>query len=65
MTPQLQFTRQFLQDIRNEASNVAVQTLNPQWRRAWEALADAADRLDAMQARSAFGTAVVAEVARG
>ena len=41
-----------LQDLHNDAANVAKVTLNPTWRRAWEALADAADRLDAMFARS-------------
>ncbi len=52
MARQVEFTRELLQGIRNEASNVAKETLNPQWRRAWEGLADAADRVDAMMARS-------------
>lgn len=54
-----QFTRDTLQEIRNEASSVAEHTANPQWQRAWQALADAADRLDAMMVRSSVGTEAI------
>jgi len=44
--------RPFLQELREEANGMASGNLNPDWTRAYLALADAADRLDAMQARS-------------
>ena len=43
--------RAFMQELRDTANGMAVGNLNPDWVRAYEALADAADRLDAMQAR--------------
>lgn len=44
--------RPFLQQLREAANGMASGNLNPDWVRAYHALADAADRLDAMQARS-------------
>ena len=44
--------RSFLQQVRNAAMGMASGNLNPDWVRAYLGLADAADRLDAMQARS-------------
>ena len=44
--------RSFLQEVRNAAMAMTTANLNPDWRRAYVALADAADRLDAMQARA-------------
>jgi len=44
--------RSCLQEIREGANGMANGNLNPDWKRAYENLADAADRLDAMQARS-------------
>ena len=43
--------RSFMQELRDTAKGMAIGNLNPDWVRAYEALADAADRLDAMQAR--------------
>ena len=43
--------RENLQAIRDEAIGMATGNLNPDWVRAYLNLADAADRLDAMQAR--------------
>ena len=44
-------TRAFLQTLRDTAKGMCVANLNPDWVRAYESLADAADRLDAMEAR--------------
>lgn len=44
--------RAFLQQLRSAALGMASGNLNPLWARAYLALADAADKLDAMQARS-------------
>ena len=46
------FDRQFLQDLRDVAYGMTTANLNPDWVRAYQAMADAADRLDAMTARS-------------
>ena len=43
--------RSFLQQLRRAAENMAAGKLNPSWQRAYSDLANAADRLDAMQAR--------------
>ncbi len=43
--------RLFMQELRDTAIGMCAGNLNPDWVRAYEALADAADRLDAMQAR--------------
>ena len=43
--------RSFLQQLRRAAEGMASGNLNPAWARAYLTLADAADRLDAMQAR--------------
>lgn len=43
--------RPFLQQLRAAAEGMASGNLNPSWARAYLDLADAADRLDAMQAR--------------
>jgi hypothetical protein len=43
--------REFLQNLRNSARGMSSSNLNPEWVRAYDALGDAADRLDAMQAR--------------
>ena len=43
--------RTFMQELRDTAMGMCTGNLNPDWVRAYEALADAADRLDAMQAR--------------
>ena len=43
--------RSFIQELRDTAKGMCTNNLNPDWVRAYEALADAADRLDAMQAR--------------
>lgn len=50
------FTREELQDIRgrSQALGSPACTPNAGWRRAYLALADAADHLDAMQARATF-----------
>lgn len=44
--------RQFLQELRDSAEGMVSRNPNPDWRRAYQQLADAADRLDAMEARS-------------
>jgi hypothetical protein len=44
--------RSFLQELRDTATGMCVGNLKPDWIRAYQALADAADRLDAMQARA-------------
>jgi len=44
--------RSYLQELRDTAKGMCSGNLNPNWVRAYEALADAADRLDAMLARS-------------
>ena len=43
--------RSFLQQLRDAAKGMAHGNLNPDWVRAYIALSDAADRLDAMYAR--------------
>jgi len=43
--------RNYLQELRDTANGMVAGNLNPDWCRAYQALADAADRLDAMQAR--------------
>lgn len=43
--------RTFMQELRDTANGMAAGNLNLDWVRAYESLADAADRLDAMQAR--------------
>lgn len=43
--------RSFLQQLRRAAEGMASGNLNPAWARAYLTLADAADRLDAMQSR--------------
>jgi len=44
--------RSFMQDLRDTANGMSIcGIMNREWARAYEALADAADRLDAMQAR--------------
>lgn len=40
--------RAFMQELRDTANGMAAGNLNPDWVRAYAALADAADRLDAM-----------------
>lgn len=52
MSPDLLNHRKWLQDVRDAASQAAVNSPCQDWRRAYDALAEAADRLDAMQARS-------------
>ena len=47
-----EFTREELQDIRNKAVESAEAVANNHWQRAYKQLADAADRLDAMEART-------------
>ena len=46
------FTRKELQDTRNKAIDNAESVPNNHWKRAYKQLADAADRLDAMEART-------------
>ncbi len=46
------FTREKLQDLRDEAIKSADSADNQLWQSAYYALADAADRLDAMEART-------------
>lgn len=43
--------RPYLQELRDTAKGMVAGNLNPEWARAYQALADAADRLDAMEAR--------------
>ena len=43
--------RPFLQCLRDTAKAMCPGNMNPDWVRAYEAMADAADRLDAMRAR--------------
>lgn len=45
--------RQYLQELRDTAKGMAHGNLNPDWVRAYLDIADAADRLDAMEARCA------------
>ena len=47
-----EFTREELQNIRDEAVKCAEFVADNHWRRAYKQLADAADRLDAMEART-------------
>lgn len=47
-----EFTREELQGIRNKAVENAEAVPNNHWQRAYRQLADAADRLDAMEART-------------
>ena len=49
------FTREHLQEIRRAAEYMSKAVGVAVWARAYEALADAADRLDAMNARTEFG----------
>lgn len=46
------FPREVLQGIRDGALDIANRTPNENWQRAYRQLADAADRLDAMEART-------------
>ncbi len=48
----MEFTREELQNIRDKAVENASQVPNSSWQRAFKQLADAADRLDAMEART-------------
>lgn len=45
-------TREQLQDIRDKAEDAANTVKNIHWQRAYRDLADAADKLDAMEART-------------
>jgi len=45
------FSRSELQNIREKAIASKKGVINPQWNRAYDQLADAADRIDAMKAR--------------
>lgn len=47
-----EFTRDELQNIRKKAVDNAKAVPNNSWQRAYKQLADAADRLDAMEART-------------
>jgi len=47
-----EFTREELQEIRDRAVNCAINVPENQWTRTHRQLADAADRLDAMEARA-------------
>ncbi len=51
-TKEAEFTRDELQDICIRAENQANTVRNQLWQRAFRELADAADKLDAMEARS-------------
>lgn len=46
------FTREVLQGIRDDAVRASESVPNNHWQRAYRQLADAADRLDAMEART-------------
>ena len=46
------FSREKLQELRKEAKNSATYVANDVWKRAYLQLMDAADRLDAMMART-------------
>ena len=46
------FTREELREIRNRAVKCAETVANNYWKRAYKQLADATDRLDAMEART-------------
>ena len=46
------FEREELQDMRDRAVGRAETVTNNHWKRAYKQLADAADRLDAMEART-------------
>lgn len=49
----IEFTREFLWELRDKARDFSeLSGLNTHWKRAYEAIMDAADRLDAMIARS-------------
>ncbi len=48
-------TRKILQDIRDESRRKILTTTSEDWKDAWRELARAADRLDAMQARTSLG----------
>ena len=50
------FEREELQAIRDKAVENAEHVANNHWRRAYKQLADAADKLDAMEARTEDGT---------
>ncbi len=52
MDERLEFTREELQDIRGKAVLNAEAVPANHWQRAYKQLADAADRLDAMEART-------------
>jgi len=53
MTSEFNMTsRALFQDLRDEANAMSLSAINQSWRRAYEDLRDAADRLDAMLARS-------------
>ena len=45
------FSRVELQELREKAIASKKGVINPQWNRAYDQLADAADRIDAMKAR--------------
>ena len=47
-----EFTREELQNIREKAVDNAESVANNHWKRAYKQLADAVDRLDAMEART-------------
>lgn len=47
----LELNRKRLQELRGHAESESSVAVSSHWRRAWEALSDAADRLDAMFAR--------------
>lgn len=46
------FSREVLQGIRDDAWDIAKEIPNEIWQRAYRQLADVADRLDAMEART-------------
>ncbi len=55
----MEFTREELQGIRDKAVENADSVPNNFWQRAYKQLADAADKLDAMEARTEDGLGLI------
>lgn len=63
--PELKLTREFLRDLREVAARRGAECDHPGWHRAYNRLADAADTLEAMDARCTLAASELEEIPTG